>query len=399
MCGVIGFISKNNISVRSHLNANYKSILDRGLYFSRIDKVYESYGYVRLPTDAISDPTLHRIQKAQNGYFLFNGHISNVLDLCKMFQLGSSYEDSDTKCLAKGFIAYGKEFLSKCRGMFAFAYCTEDKIILVRDTIGIKPMYYINAEDVFSFCSEIKGLHTTKTEEIHEVLPGEIVIFNKITQTVTKEKFNYESYKKYKKKDLLLCMYDSVVTPTKRYLSQSKNYKIGVLVSGGVDSSLLIGMLSKYLTKKEKKRVVGFCIGTQTATDRKIAQKLVRDLDITIVQVKPYTKNKSLTKIPEIVYKVESKFPRVVKVALLQDALAERIQRYGIHVVISGEGADEIFYGYERFINGLAKKHIDTVYSYFFNRVFYNTLLQRLERIFAKRQIEGRVPFLDQELI
>jgi len=84
---------------------------------------------------------------------------------------------------------------------------------------------------------------------------------------------------------------------------------------------------------------------------------------------------------------------------LLQDALAEQLQKRGIHVVISGEGADELFYGYERFINGLRKKDIETIFSYFFNNVFYNTLLQRFERIFAKRQIEGRVPFLDQELV
>src|SRR6202034_1412440 len=123
-------------------------------------------------------------------------------------------------------------------------------------------------------------------------------------------------------------LYDSVVAPTKRYLGQSEDHKIAGLISGGVDSSLLVGMLNKYLSKKEKKRVVGFCIGTLTASDRKITKRLAADLDIAMIHVKPYAKNKALTKIPEIVYKVESKSSRVIKVALLQYALAEQIQRY-----------------------------------------------------------------------
>ena len=399
MCGIIGFIAKNNVSMRLVLDAKYMSILDRGVHFNRVDKENESYGYSRLPTDAVNDTTLDKIHSFRKGDFLFNGHITNTEDLCRMFNLSEECKFSDTKCITEGFSRYKEKFLSVCRGMFAFAYSTEEEIYLVRDTVGIKPLYYINSDKIFGFCSEIKGLTTDYTDQIHEVLPGEMVIYNKFTKTIKKEKYIYKSYKRYTKKDLQKCLYESIILPTRRYLDQSTECKVGVLVSGGVDSSLIIGMLNKYLSKDEKKRVVGFCIGMLTASDAHITKQLAKNLDIKLVFVKPYGKRKSLNKIPEIVYKVESPFSRVVKVALLQDALAEQLQKRDIHIVISGEGADELFYGYERFINGLTKKDTDKMFSYFFQNVFYNTLLQRFERIFANRQIEGRVPFLDQELI
>jgi asparagine synthetase B (glutamine-hydrolysing) len=399
MCGIIGFISKSENSVKDVFDTNYQSILDRGRYFKKVELPYESYGYVRLPTDAIEVRSIDEIQKLQNSYLLYNGLITNTEDLCKLFFLPDEIMQSDTQCLHHGFSSYNVAFLSHCRGMFAFAHITQESITLVRDTIGIKPLYYVNTEQIFGFCSEIKGLKNLMNAQVYETLPGEIITYHKKTKRIIKGIFSYDSYKRYQKTDLKKCLIESVVVPTRRYLLQSNKKNVAILLSGGVDSSLLLGLLAQNLSQEEKKRVIGFCVGLTDAPDTIIAHKLASSLQIKLIHVLPFSEKEALEKIPEIVYKVESIHARVARVALLQDALAKKIKEMGIEVVLSGEGADELFYGYERFINGLQKEQIQIMFTYFFHNVFCYTLLQRYERIFAKQQIEGRVPFLDQELV
>ena len=398
MCGIIGFVNKKNVSIKDIFQNSYPSIIDRGIVFDSVNFRNEAYGFSRLPTDALENTDLHTLQKINEGYFLFNGLITNVPDLRNLFELPNSSSESDTLSLGYGYSIYGRKFLSHCRGMFAFAYVTKNTIILARDTIGIKPLYYINSEKIFGFCSEIKGLGIYEGN-IEEVLPGELIIYNKKTKKVTKEKFVYKTYKNYTKEDLQDCLVESIILPTTRYLQQTKDKRIGILLSGGIDSSLIFQIIRMHLSKDLQKRIVYFTLGTNYSSDKIFVKKLIKKANIDHVEVMPYSSKNSLLKLPELIYKVESSLSRVIKVSLLQDALAKKMQDMGLHVVISGEGADELFYGYERFINGLNLNQVKEMYTYFFSKVFYYTLLQRYERTFARRQIEGRVPFLDQELI
>lgn len=399
MCGVIGFISKNGSSVNDVFEGNYSSILDRGKYFNKIETLDSCYGYARLPTDAINNRDIDKIQGEGSNHLLYNGIITNTDDLHKMYSLPVVAKASDTLCLYHGYSQHGKAFLQSLRGMFAFAYVTENQITLVRDTIGIKPLYYINTKDVFGFCSEMKGLVNQTNAEIHEVLTGQIITFDRLTNTLKKENFSFRSYRNYSKQDLHKCLIETVVAPTKRYLDQSEDKKVGLLISGGVDSSIIAALLAKNLSNDHKKRLVGFCLGTDTAEDIKMADKLTQQLGIKLIHVKPYTNEETVDKIQDVVYNVESNYGRVIKLALLQDALAQKVHEEGIEVVLGGEGADELFYGYNKFITDLKDQEIDEMFTYFFKNIFYFYILQRFERLFAKRQIEGRVPLLDQELV
>jgi asparagine synthase (glutamine-hydrolysing) len=192
---------------------------------------------------------------------------------------------------------------------------------------------------------------------------------------------------------------EAIVNPTKRYLDQSSTKKVAVLLSGGIDSSLLLKLLTNNLSLEHRKRIVPFCIGLKGSNDYENAMKFIKQLGCEVIYTDLYSNEESLKKIPEITYMVESRYSRVVKVALLQDKLAHEIKKHDIEVVISGEGSDELFYGYERFINGLIAKQVDEVNTIFFQRIFYYTLLQRYDRVFARHQIEGRVPYLDQEIV
>lgn len=396
MCGIIGFLSKEK-DCRVLLKKFVHGIKDRGVTLDAFFSKNESYGYARLPTDGVNKKSLNAIQHENGVSILFNGLITNVDDLCTMFDLSQQAKESDTQCLLIGFTKYGETFLAKCRGMFAFAFISKDEVVLVRDTVGIKPLYFENSADIFAFSSEIKGLPALAKAQ--EILPGQIVTYNKKTKEISFSNFLYKSYKNFTKNQLLECLTESIVVPTQRYVQQTKNKKIGILLSGGVDSSLVAKILVDNIAKDEKKRLIVFCVGEKTSKDTIIARKLAKELEIKLEIVEPYSARESLKKLKQVIEKVESKHARVIKVALLQEVLAERIKSFDIDILISGEGADELFFGYKRFIEGLLPSQTEKLFNIFYSKVFYYTLLQRYERIFARSQIEGRVPFLDQELI
>jgi asparagine synthase (glutamine-hydrolysing) len=397
MCGILGVEQKKNEVSEKLFSEALLSIRNRG------KKVYiyspsasARYAYMRLPTDGLRSPVEKSIQNETLPILLYNGILNNVDELKRLFKIKLTNIDSDYELLKQGLGISSETFLPHCRGMFAFAYITENKILLGRDTIGIKPLYYIFDGDVFAFASEMKALMLYKPKRIFEVKPGEIIVFDRVRFSLQKKLFHYQVKKKSSSLETLL--YQSLIVPTRRYLAQSEK-PMGFLLSGGLDSSVLCAFLHAYLKKSELKRIHYFCVGITDADDRKYALLLEKKYHLNLELIYPKSSEKSLNVLEKMIYKVESSYSRVIKVALLQDELAKVIAKKGIEVVISGEGADELFYGYRKFIDGLTLPQIHTVYKKFFDTIFYRTLLQRLDRTFAQRCIEGRVPFLDQAIV
>lgn len=393
MCGFIGFLDGQK-NKEEEFTLGLKEIEARGITSYVLKQEDGKYGYCRLPTDDINNASLSELGSIENSVLLFNGLITNVDYLADKFELSEDARRSDRICLHEGLIKNGANFLKSCRGMFAIAFINQYGVTLARDTIGIKPLYY---SEGFAFSSEIKGLRHLKTN-VFEVLPGEIVHYNKKTSEITKEIFQFEAYENFTKADLKKSLEQSIVSPTKRYLEQSPHKKIAILLSGGLDSSIVGQFLANALRKDQLKRVVAFCIGEDDAPDISNATKLAKHLGVKLIRVSPYSAEESLEKLQDITFQVESPLSRVVKVALLYDALAKAIKKNNIDIVIGGEGADELFFGYHRFIDKLKYHQSSELFKLFFEGVFYYSLLQRFERIFARHQIEGRVPYLDQEV-
>ena len=397
MCGIIGIIHKNKSIQTESFEAGFFAIKNRG----REEYIYdlspsERYGYHRLPTDGLDKAVSKKLSRGKLPLCLFNGIITNIDQLISEFKLNPQCRSSDTQTLAEGFQKHGIPFLNRCRGMFAFAHITKDAITLSRDSIGIKPLYYIFENDTFVFASEMKALLPFSDGGIQSVQPGEIISFDKRSFSISKDRITYRpTTKKYSLEELLV---RSLIEPTRRYLQQTTK-PIGLLLSGGLDSSLLLGLFAKHLDRSEFQRVQCFSIGKPDADDSRATTLLGYTFGISLQHVILPSDKECLDMVQQIVHAVESPYARVVKVAFLQDALAKEIKRAGIDVIVSGEGADELFYGYRKFIDGLTFPQIDEVYKTFLTEMFPQTLLQRLDRIFARHCIEGRVPFLDQDLV
>lgn len=395
MCGFVGIVSLLT-GMQKAFNDGVMAIQARGVTTDVLTCDAEQYGYARLPTDDVGNTSLGHISAGAER-LLFNGLITNVDDLVEMFNLGDDMRRSDTRCLQAGLSTHGIEFLKHVRGMFAAAFITGERIMLIRDTVGIKPLYYVYEEGVFAFASELKALRPLHMA-VHEVLPGRVIVYEKAEQTLNEQRFRYRSYRQYDMSKLESCLRESIVGPTKRYLQHSKK-PVALLLSGGVDSSINAALLMSDLPPEDRKRVIAFCIGEDDTPDVRAAKLLASELQLPLIQVYPYSPEVAIQLLPAIVYKAESPYARVIKAALLYDALAAAIKMQGIDVVVGGEGADELFFGYHRFIDGLTHNQSKDLFSIFFERIFHYTLLQRYDRIMARRQIEGRVPYLDQELI
>lgn len=393
MCGFIGMLSEQQIDKRQFDDGS-RAILARGRSLDVLHKNGESYGFCRLPTDDVGNRRLDTIADGQGAVFLFNGLVTNVDELCRRYRLSKSALRSDTVCLRQGLQAHGPAFLRHCRGMFACALANSEGVLLARDTVGIKPLYYAHQDGVFAFASEIKALMPL-SQPVEEVMPGEIVIYNRDTKKLSKRKFTFGAVPN---PDLQQSLEAAIVAPTVRYLSQS-NKRVALLLSGGLDSSVIAQTLVNHLRPEHTSRLTAFCIGKSQADDVVTARKLAKRLGLDFVHVPLPSPQSFIGRLPDIVYHVESPFARVARVALLYDELAQAIKKHNIDVVIGGEGADELFFGYHRFVDGLEPEHSAQVFDLFYREVFFNTLLQRYERIFARNLIEGRVPYLDQQVV
>lgn len=392
MCGFIGIISEQT-AYHKTLRDQAVTIKDRGVELAYKHSEHESYAYARLPTDGISTETLGDFTADTRRTFLFNGLITNTDELVARFQL-SLTESSDYYALKEGLEKYDIDFLEACEGMFAGASITPAEITLFRDAIGVKPLYYVISDNMCAFASEIKALQSFGLP-VHEVAPGTAVYISRADFGVHIYHFSYRQQSTASLRELLR---NAVVAPTKRYLAQSTR-DIAILLSGGVDSSIIAQLLANHLNSAEKQRIHAFCTGSETANDVRTAKKLAKHLGFKLTHVPHYTDLEALEAVTSVVYKSESPHARVAKVALLYDKLAKEIQRRDIHIVIGGEGADELFYGYHRFIDGLTDMQTERCFKEFYVKVFPVTLLQRFDRIFAHHQIEGRVPYLNQAVI
>lgn len=394
MCGFMGVISPHSYHHKKFKDmAN--TIAIRGSQPLSVHQVKtQSLAYARLPTDDVANTALSTLGGG-GPQLLFNGLLTNVAELCQEFNLAEDTTGSDHLCMRDGLLANDMSFLSACRGMFAGALITDTQVLLLRDTIGIKPLYYVHDNDLFAFASEMKALQGFE-RTVHELAPGGTVRFDKKTGHITKHVFSYTGHARLPLEQLLR---QAVVAPTQRYLSQTPDKKVALLLSGGVDSSLIAGLLVKYLPREFRQRLIAFSLGSPESRDVVIGGRLAAELGIQHVHVPLPSDHAMVNGIKHAVSRTESPHARVVKVGLLYAELAKAIKKQSIDVVIGGEGADELFFGYHRFIDDLTHRQAEQLFNDFFKGVFPHTLLQRFDRIFAGSQIEARVPFLDQAVI
>lgn len=286
-----------------------------------------------------------------------------------------------------------KKIIKEINGVYAIGFFWYDKTLngyLIRDTFGIRPLWYTYNKETFVFASERKSFPLELQKDAVDLNPRNIISID-LEKMKTKNIYT-GFYDKIKTKDI---DYEKAKLETKNILDNAiksridTDKKIGILVSGGIDSSYLAVIANKY------KEIT--CYNTfvsDKADDKKYAELLEKKCKLNFKYINPSAQEIEKA-IPEICKIIESSDPVKVSVALPFYFVAKNAKKDNVKVVLLGNGADDIFCGYSRFDKNysLTKDTISRL------RKLYDTDHYRDDCIFMNFSIETRHPYLDKKLV
>ena len=336
-----------------------------------------------------------------------NGEIYNHQEIRRRF--AGDYEfrtKSDCEVILALYHKYGVDFLEQLNGIFAFVLYDEDRdeFLIARDPIGVIPLYIgYDADGTVYVASELKALEG-QCERYEPFLPGHYY-WSKDPGMKCYYKRDWMDYDAVKDNGASVsAVHDALEDAVKRQLMSDVPY--GVLLSGGLDSSVISAIAEKYSemrieddsrTKAYWPRLHSFAVGLKGAPDLAKA-KLVADYIGTVHHEINYTVQEGLDAIRDVIYFIETYDVTTVRASTPMYLLARVIKSMGIKMVLSGEGADDIFGGYLYFHKAPDARafHEETVRK-IGKLHLYDCL--RANKSLSAWAVEGRVPFLDKEFI
>ncbi|WP_100655685.1 asparagine synthase B [Alteromonas flava] len=407
MCGIFGIldIKTDPIELRSKALELTKLLRHRGPDWSGVwndDNAilcHERLAIVDVDTGA--QPLLNN---TEDHVLAVNGEIYNHKALAT--ELASDYAfrtRSDCEVILPLYAKHGVNFIDKLNGMFAFVLYdkTENAYLIARDHMGIIPLYTgFDEHGNFYVASEMKAL-VPVCKTVQEFPPGHY-LWSKTGEL-----------KKYYQRDWM--EYDNVKDNTtdleelkqafekavKSHLMSDVPY--AVLLSGGLDSSLVSAVAARYVAKRVEDndasdawwpRLHSFAVGLEGAPDLVAAQK-VADMIGTVHHEIHFTIQEGLDAIRDVIYQLETYDTTTIRAATPMYLMTRKIKAMGIKMVLSGEGSDEIFGGYLYFHKAPNAKE------------FHEETVRKLERLHmfdcarankatSAWGVEARVPFLDK---
>ena len=336
-----------------------------------------------------------------------NGEIYNHHYIRKQYADKYQFQTgSDCEVILALYREKGIDFLEDINGIFAFALydAEKDEFLIARDPIGVIPLYIGYDDDGQVYvASELKALEGN-CDRYEVFLPGHYYSSRegKMKRYYTRDWMDYDNVKNNTAS--VKEIHDAMEDAVKRQLMSDVPY--GVLLSGGLDSSVISAVAEKYSqnrvedngsTKAWWPRLHSFAVGLKNAPDLAKA-KLVADHIGTVHHEINYTIQEGLDAIRDVIYFIETYDVTTVRASTPMYLLARVIKSMGIKMVLSGEGADEIFGGYLYFHKAPSAKafHEETVRK--LSKLYMYDCL-RANKSLAAWGVEGRVPFLDKEFL
>lgn len=371
-------------------------------------------GFTRLAIMDTSDDGLQPFNDDES-YILCNGEIYNHTKLAKQYKINLK-TGCDCEILLPLLKIVGFENMIKDELDAEFAivsYNHNNNIVSVaRDRYGVRPLYYgYNKEKgLIGFASELKALHPLM-EFVEQVKPNVITTVNlHDTSNLYNDGFDITTILKRKEyyfyKDLNASMFmdnidyiheqiNSLLTEAVRKRLTSDR-KIGFLLSGGLDSSLIVAIACKIIGAEN---VTCFSIGIEGSPDVVAAKKVVEYLGIKNHHIVPFSVDIGLKYLPDVIQTIETYDITTIRASTPQYIMAKYInENTDIRVLLSGEGSDEIHgsYRYFRDAPNVFLFHWETIRLLEELYCFDN---QRTDRTMAGNGLEVRVPFLDFEYV
>ena len=447
MCGIVGMAGNFN---KQLLEDVLKSIDHRGEDYSNtfIDEekgiglghnLLSIFNYINENNEIIDSIDENKQPIILNDLVLvFNGEIYNFNKL-EEFLKGNSdnytKSKSDSQLLAKlidyhynlkdeNLLESVKSVIKELDGDYSFAvYDKKYKNLLIsRDPIGVKPLFYgINGEnDLKAFASEKKALWKAgiSDENIHDLIPGCILynwemidlednLINKLINTdfkVIKSNYNeyndYEVYKELLKDDLY-----SAVEKRVNMISD-----VGLIFSGGVDSTILAVLLKQIAEKRNNNdnyiplNVYLYSVGVENSQDIKFSKEIAEELNLPLKTV-IIDENTVKESIKPVLTAIEDDNVMKLGVGMTIYLAAKAMKEDNVKVALSGQGADELFGGYNRYLKHFEENSLFDAYFALDEEIYhdianmYHVNLERDDAVSMANGVELRVPFLDNDIV
>ena len=336
-----------------------------------------------------------------------NGEIYNHRDIRRRYEQTYAFQTgSDCEVILALYREKGIDFLEELNGIFAFALYDEakDEFLIARDPIGVIPLYIGYDSDGTVYCaSELKALEGF-CERYEPFLPGHYYSSRegKMVRWYKRDWMTYEGAKSNPVP--VSALHDALEDAVRRQLMSDVPY--GVLLSGGLDSSVVSAIAKKFASRRVETdgqkeawwpQLHSFAIGLKGAPDLVKARE-VADFIGTVHHEINYTIQEGLDAVRDVIYFIETYDVTTVRASTPMYLLARVIKSMGIKMVLSGEGADEVFGGYLYFHKAPDARafHEETVRK--LSKLYMYDCL-RANKSLAAWGVEGRVPFLDKEFL
>lgn len=322
-----------------------------------------------------------------------NGEIYNDPDIRATLAKRHRYSTgNDSESVLHLYEEHASDCAAHLDGMFAFAVADGEDLFMARDPIGIKPLYYVEDDGGVIFASELKAF-AGNVGAVHEFPPG--------TTYHSRDGFcRYYSVPNLAPRDASAKHYAAQIYATlercvvKRLMS---DVPLGAFLSGGLDSSLIVALARRNMGRP----IHTFSVGIEGSRDLAAARAVAAAVD-TIHHEHILTVTEVLEKLPQIIYHLESFDQDLVRSAI-PCYFTSRLASHYVKVILTGEGADELFAGYTYYkdIDRHGQTFDGILHAELRRSVasLHNINLQRVDRLTMAHSIEGRVPFLDLEMI
>lgn len=327
-------------------------------------------------------------------YLVGNGEIYNHRVLRAAQKVNYTGTGSDNEVMLHSVLAHGGTALAELRGMYAFATAgSQQPFLAARDPVGIKPLYWAKTGESLLFASEMKAFDRNDRHWVepfppaHYWTPSEgLVPFARVLPLRPPDSTGDVAEFTERIRSALVASVE---------MQMMGDVPVGVLLSGGLDSSIVATIAARWCARRGQ-RLQTFSVGTEGSEDLRAAREVAAHLGTRHFE-RIYTDEDAVAAVPEAIRAVEHYDPALIHSSVANYLLAELASQH-TKVVLTGEGSDELFAGYDYLHRFVRNDDLDAELQRIVG-LLPSLNLQRCDRTSMAFGLEARVPFLDTGLI
>lgn len=336
-----------------------------------------------------------------------DGAIYNHNALRQTLFTNANRNGSDFEVVLHLFDEHGPDAFAKLHGMFAFIIAGEDgRFVAARDSVGIKPLYMARRDGVVRFASEMRAFDEDWLPSVEVFPPGHywtpqtrLVSYAEAvpTEAETEETFERPSGSADDvPEEILAGVRDRLVGAVEGQLADlPEDMEVGVLLSGGLDSSLIAAIAARWYRQRGM-ALRTFAIGLEGSEDLQAAREIAEYLGTDQQEIQ-YTSEQAVKLVPEVVRSLENFDPSLVRSSVPNFIVSELAARH-VDLVLTGEGADELFAGYDYLEDLEDERQLQEELVRGFGEA-HNGGLQRVDRVTMAHGLEVQLPFLELDMV